>query len=43
MFKQDYLHAGCPPTVNDYRLVINYNVKILNPVPEIRSTKECCK
>ena len=43
MFKQDYLHAGCPPITNDYRLVINYNVKMLNPVPEINSTKGCCK
>jgi len=29
MFDQDYLHAGMPPTKSDYRVVINFNFKIL--------------
>jgi len=29
MFKQDYLHAGFPPTKSDYRVVINFNFKML--------------
>jgi hypothetical protein len=46
MFNQDYLHTGCPPIVNDYRLVINYNIMITNqksnPVPEASSQESCC-
>ncbi len=46
MFNQDYLHTGCPPIVNDYRLVINYNIMITNqksnPVPEVNSQESCC-
>lgn len=29
MFNQDYLHAGMPPIESDYRVVINYNFKII--------------
>ena len=29
MFNQDYLHAGMPPTKSDYRVVINFNFKML--------------
>lgn len=29
MFKQDYLHAGFPPTKSDYRVVINFNFRML--------------
>tara|TARA_Y100000385_G_C12774407_1_gene500698 strand:+ start:72 stop:656 length:585 start_codon:yes stop_codon:yes gene_type:complete len=29
MFNQDYLHAGMPPTISDYRAVINFNFKVL--------------
>ena len=28
MFNQDYLHAGMPPIISDYRAVINFNFKI---------------
>ena len=45
MFNQDYLHAGCPPFENDYRLVINYNILIKNKMPEMPSNENtsCCK
>ena len=29
MFNQDYLHAGMPPTKSDYRVVINFNFKMI--------------
>ncbi len=29
MFNQDYLHAGMPPIDSAYRVVINFNFKIL--------------
>lgn len=28
LFNQNYLHAGCPPINSDYRIVINFNIKI---------------
>jgi hypothetical protein len=43
MFNQDYLHAGCPPTESDYRLIINYNITIKNKMPEIKNEESCCK
>ena len=29
MFNQDYLHAGMFPIKSDYRVVINFNFRIL--------------
>ena len=29
MFNQEYLHAGMPPINSDYRVVVNFNFKIL--------------
>ena len=29
MFNQDYLHAGMLPVNSDYRVVINFNFKVL--------------
>ena len=42
MFNQDYLHTGCPPIINDYRLVINYNILIKNKKPQIKTKEPCC-
>lgn len=28
LFNQNSLHAGCPPINSDYRIVINYNIKL---------------
>ena len=29
LFNQNSLHAGCPPIESDYRIVINYNIKLI--------------